>query len=330
MSDRDLVTEQSAAETRAEDAAFLKAFDAERGGQESAPEIYTPPAEPSTEVEPGAVVETPPAAAAVEPGAAVETPAVETPPALFAGLTEAQLQSALSRSGALQTTVDKMAGRIGQLMQQIEALRTTPPTTQAAQVALDLKLEKLSAAFPDMAAMLREDLKSMQAGSAAAAPLAPTVPAGVTQAELDSLLTTRLGQVQAATDEKIETRVLSILHPDWLDQVKSDKFALWRDNVLGTEAGKALMTSEDSAFIAKNLTDFKAWVASTEGGQLDLQPPPQPAPAAAPVVAPKRTTRLANAVLPAGSAQTPPTVEMTEEDGFLSGFNKERAARGYA
>ena len=301
----------------AEEAAFVKGFndnyvplDEKTHADETPEEV---PAEPPVEPAPG---ETP---APVEP-APGETPApVEPaePPKLFAGLTEEQLQAALARSGTLQGTVDKMAGRIGQLMQQIEALRKSPPTTQAAQVALDLKLEKLSGSFPELANLLREDLQSLQA-PAAAAPLAEAPPSGITQEQFDAALAERLAQSQATIDEKIEMKVLSIAHPDWLTVIKTPQFALWRDNVLGAEAGKALMESEDSGFISEKLTAFKKWRSA---------PPPQPAVAPEP---PKRTSRLSNAVLPANTTPVATGGPVTEEDAFVSGFKNEQRRAGRA
>ena len=289
----------------AEEAAFVKGFndnyvplDEKTHADETPEEV---PAEPPVEPAPG---ETP---APVEPA---------EPPKLFAGLTEEQLQAALARSGTLQGTVDKMAGRIGQLMQQIEALRKSPPTTQAAQVALDLKLEKLSGSFPELANLLREDLQSLQAP--AAAPLAEAPPSGITQEQFDAALAERLAQSQATIDEKIEMKVLSIAHPDWLTVIKTPQFALWRDNVLGAEAGKALMESEDSGFISEKLTAFKKWREA---------PPP---PAAVAPEPPKRTSRLSNAVLPANTTPVATGGPVTEEDAFVSGFKNEQRRAGRA
>lgn len=295
----------------AEDAAFAAAFNETRG--ESAEKGETLPAEPVAD-EPAAET----VGEGEAEGPAEETPATEAEPAkLFAGLTEEQLQAALARSGSLQTTVDKMAGRIGQLMQQIEGLRATPPTTQAAQQALDLKLEKLSAAFPELASMLREDLAGLQGGVAGQPALAPAAPAGITQEQLDAALAERLNQAQASMQEKMEVKVLSVLHPDWLTVIKSPQFALWRDNVLGPVTGKQLMESEDSAFISQHLTQFKSWREQSS------------APAAPRATVPaSRTSRLANAVIPNGGAGRPATGPVTEEDAFASAFAKERARGG--
>lgn len=294
----------------AEDAAFAAAFTETRGeGTGSSPAV---PAEP---------VATEPAAEAVGEGESATpegevTPAAEPAPEpakLFAGLTEEQLQAALARSGSLQSTVDKMAGRMGQLMQQIEALRTNPPTTQQAQKALDLKLEKLSGAFPELANLLREDLAGLQGGGSTAAELPTSAPAGITQEQFDAALAERLTQTRAALTEQMEVKVLTIVHPDWNQIIKTNEFALWRDNVLGQQAGAELMQSEDSAFISQKLTEFKKWREAASQPNVPT-PTPKPVP---------RTSRLTNAVLPAGGA-TPVQTPVTEEDAFVSAFNNAR------
>lgn len=305
--------DQSPEELAAEEVAFTEAFeknyespsgseDDEEGG--SIPS--NKPAEPDTPV-------------AGEPEPAVEEPAKPAPAAepvkLIAGLTEEQVASALANAGNLRGTVDKMAGRMGQLMQQLEALKQTPPTTKQAQAAFDLKLEKLSAAFPELAAILKEDLASI--GSAPSAPVADAPPPGLSQEDLDKLITERLNSMGAQTREIIETRVLSVIHPDWNDLIREPQFALFRDNVLPAGVGKQLMESEDAAFIAGKLTQYKEWKSA--------QSKPA-APAPAPVAAP-RANRLANAVMPA-PARAPAAGPVTEEDAFTAAFNRERGRGG--
>lgn len=278
-----------------EEAAFAAAF-AHTRGEEA----------PAVEAQPAGEVEGEAPATEEEEEVAVEAPASEAPK-LFAGLTEEQIAAALARSGSLQGTVDKMAGRIGQLMQQIEALRTNPPTTQQAQKALDLKLERLSGAFPELANLLREDLQGLSGGGSSGE-LPPAAPVGITQEQFDAALAERLAAQQNALNEKLEVRVLTILHPDWNQVIRTNEFALWRDNVLGGAAGKALMESEDASFISAGLTQFKQWLAGSKA------PAPKPAP---------RTSRLSNAVLPSGGSQ-PVQSPITEEDAFIAAFNKER------
>ena len=280
----------------ADEAAFEAAF---RG--EAAPEPTEPAPEPAP-TEP----EVPVVPAEPAPDAPIESPVPAEQPRLIAGLTEEQLQAALARNGSLQSTVDKMAGRMGQLMQQIETLRTAPQT-QASTATLNLKLEKLGESFPELANLLREDLS---AATLPAEPVAPVV-AGITQEDLDA----RLAAVTATTKEAIEVKVLGIMHPDWAQVIKTPQFALWRDTVLPAGEGVKLMESEDASEISAGLTKFKEWAK-----------PATPTPPPVPDV---RTSRLANAVMPNGGAAPAPVVELSEEAAFAASFANEQKRRGY-
>ena len=304
--DDDLISVAESPEANAaEDAAFAASFSETRGEEPTKTDAEPAPAEEPVAEGVGGVE------APATPETAAD-PVVETPK-LFAGLTEEQLQAALARSGSLQGTVDKMAGRIGQLMQQIDSLRTNPPTTQQAQKALDLKLEKLSGAFPELANLLREDLAGLQGGGGE---LPVTAPAGITQEQFDTALATRLQATQANLTEQMEVKVLTIVHPDWNKVIRTNEFALWRDNVLGPEEGNKLMFSEDSSFISQRLTEFKKW---REVAVAAANPTPAPV---VPITS-ARTTRLTNAVLPVTGAK-PVQAPVTEDDAFAAAFNRER------
>lgn len=276
----------------ADEAAFEAAFLGE-----TTPEPTEPaPTEPEVPVVP----------AEPAPDAPIEPPVPAEQPRLIAGLTEEQLQAALARNGSLQSTVDKMAGRMGQLMQQIETLRTAPQT-QASTATLNLKLEKLGESFPELANLLREDLSAAALPAVPVEPVAPVV-AGITQEDLDA----RLAAVTATTKEAIEVKVLGIMHPDWAQVIKTPQFALWRDTVLPAGEGVKLMESEDASEISAGLTKFKEWAK----------------PAAPVTPPPPRANRLANAVMPNGGAAPAPAVEMSEEAAFAASFANEQKRRG--
>jgi len=313
MSDENILTiDESPATIAAEEAAFAASFSETRG--ETADEEVVEPA-PAAEEE------------AVEPSPAPAEPAQPEPvaakPLTIAGLTEEQITAALNRSSTLQSTVDKMAGRMGQLMQQIEQLRTNPPTTQSAQKAFDVKLDKLTAAFPELGKLLAEDLQGMQ--TSAAEP-APALPQGITQEQFDQVLNERLNATTTKMAEKVEEKILTIVHPDWNELIRTPQFALYRDNVLPAGVGQQLMSSEDSSFIAHHLTGFKAWRdGSTQTNNTGTTAVTEVITTPAQVT---RARRLSNAVLPAGgapAAQAP----VTEEDGFAAGFAAERKKGGY-
>jgi hypothetical protein len=301
-----LIEEQSPEEMAAEAAAFESAFHDERGEK----------TEPETPVAEAPVVE-PATQATDEPVVEPATPAAEEPPAeqpkpVLAGLTEDQVAQALARVSQQQSTIDKLGGRIGQLMQQVEALKTQPRTAGDRQ-QFDLKLEKLGNAFPELAELLREDLKDISAGSGDAPAQAAEV---FTADDVNRIVTEKLTSFQQQQERGIEVRMLSTAHPDWQDTIKTPQFALWRDNVITD--GKDLMESESASFISLRLTQFKDWVKTTT-----VAPTPQAAPTPN-----TNRQRLANAVLPKGTMVTTPT-EQTEEDAFMSAFKAERSKSGH-
>lgn len=292
----------------AEEAAFEAAFHEQR---QELDESHTdaPKAESATEEAPAAE-ETPPPAEGTPPTE------VETPKAVLAGLTEEQVTQALARVSQQQQTIDKLGGRIGQLMQQVEKLNNQPRTA-AEQKSFDLKLEKLGEAFPELAEMLREDLKGLSGTPAQAGDQPPQQT--FTAEDVNKIVTEKLTAFQQQQERGLEVRMLSTAHPDWEQTIRTPQFALWRDNVI--EDGKELMESENAAFISLRLTQFKDWVKATTS-------PVHQAPAAAPQrQAPNQ--RLANAVLPRGQAAQAAPGPATEEDAFMAAFKAERSKSGY-
>ena len=271
------------------DAEFEKGFHTERGEEVPEPEV------------------------AAEPEIAAE-PAVAATPAL-AGLTEEQITTALARVSQQQATIDKLGGRIGHLIQQVDQLKSTPRTV-AEQRSFDLKLTRLTENFPELAEILREDLKDMGPGEAAAPVAAgPTF----TAEDVDKIVTEKLTAFQHQQERAMEVKVLGSAHPDWEQVIKTPQFAIWRDNVI--KDGKELMESENAAFISRKLTEFKDWAKATI---VTAPVPTAPTPAAA-----SNRQRLANAVLPRTAAAQPAQTPATEEDAFMAAFKAERAKAGY-
>ena len=300
--DESLHQTQTPEESAAEDAAFAAAF-VETRGETPEPVVEETPAPVET---PEPVVE--------ETPAPVETPAEETPaPVVAAGLTEDQLATALSRISQQQGTIDKLGGRLGQLMQQVEKLKEQPRTA-AEQRSFDLKFERLQEAFPELAEMLREDLKSISTAPATEQPPTQTF----TAEDVDKIVNAKLQTFQKQQEVGFEVRALGAAHPDWEQVIRTPQFALWRDNVI--EDGKALMESENAQFISLKLTQFKDWVKST------TSPTHQQAPA--PQIVQRANPRLANAVLPRG-VQVQASGPATEEDMFAAAFANERKKSGY-
>ena len=263
MTNNDLQENQTPEESIAEDAAFAAAFNQERGIESE------PIPEPETPVEPEVVAEEP--AAEPEP-AASEAPA--TP--VIAGLTEEQVAAALARVSQQQSTIDKLGGRLGQLMQQVEKLKEQPRTA-AEQRSFDLKLERLQESFPELAEMLRHDLAGLGAGVPAQAGDQPQAKTFAAE-DVDRIVSEKLQTFQRQQEVGFEVRALGAAHPDWEQVIRTPQFALWRDNVIPD--GKELMESENAAFISRRLTEFKDWVKATTSPVHAAQTPaPAPAPA---------------------------------------------------
>jgi hypothetical protein len=280
-------------------AEFEKGFHVERGEVTPEPEPEVA-AEPEVEVTP-------------EPAVAPE-PEVAATPAL-AGLTEEQITTALARVSQQQATIDKLGGRIGHLIQQVEQLKSTPRTV-AEQRSFDLKLTRLTENFPELAEILRDDLKDIGAGSGdAPAAAGPTF----TAEDVDKIVTEKLTAFQHQQERAMEVKVLGSAHPDWEQVIKTPQFAIWRDNVIAD--GKELMESENAAFISRKLTEFKDWAKATV---VTAPAAPAPAPAGA-----SNRQRLANAVLPRTAAAQPAQSPVTEEDAFMAAFKAERSKSGY-
>jgi hypothetical protein len=281
------------------DAEFEKGFHVERGEEVPEPEPEVTP-EPEVEVTP-------------EPAVAPE-PEVAATPAL-AGLTEEQITTALARVSQQQATIDKLGGRIGHLIQQVEQLKSTPRTV-AEQRSFDLKLTRLTENFPELAEILREDLKEV-----APAMQGETQPPQhtFTAEDVDKIVTEKLTAFQHQQERAMEVKVLGSAHPDWEQVIKTPQFAIWRDNVIAD--GKELMESENAAFISRKLTEFKDWAKTTV-----VTAPVAPA-AATP--AQSNRQRLANAVLPRTAAAQPAQSPVTEEDAFMAAFKAERSKSGY-
>lgn len=293
----------------AEEAAFEAAFHEQR---QELDESHTDAPEPVAKETPEPAE--PVAKETTEPAEPVAE--AEPPKPVLAGLTEEQVTQALARVSQQQQTIDKLGGRIGQLMQQVEKLNNQPRTA-AEQKSFDLKLEKLGEAFPELAEMLREDLKGLAGTPAQAGDQPP--PQTFTAEDVNKIVTEKLTAFQQQQERGLEVRMLSTAHPDWEQTIRTPQFALWRDNVI--EDGKELMESENAAFISLRLTQFKDWVKATTS-------PVHQAPAASPQrQAPNQ--RLANAVLPRGQAAQAAPGPASEEDAFMAAFKAERSKSGY-
>ena len=246
-----------------------------------------------------APTEAPDAEAAFAAGFSNEEP-VKEPPAEPAPQTVVLTAEELADLKAKAAEIDKLKereqriyGTLGSLKQSIDQLRNQPrPSATAVQVT-KANLSKLSEMFPEMADALAQDLNGvLHTGS-------------VDPAQFEQAVENRLNERLQQTQQMFETKVLSVVHPDWRQIVPSEDFQRWKQN-LPEEVRTELDNSWDAEFIGSKLSEFKDWKGKATQGQQAKQ------------------RRLEAAITPRGNAQMPAP---TEDDAFLMGFKK---ARGLA
>jgi len=220
----------------------------------------------------------------------VEAAPVPEAAKLFGKYTEAEVLALLEKAGEVDKLKEREAkvfGTLGSYKQQLDQLRSQP----AAQ-RFDAKLDRMTAEYPEMAEALREDLSEMQGGS------------GFDPEVVERIVTERL---EAATKVN-ETKLLSVMHPDWKTIPSSNEFTQWK-GTLSPEELQIVDDSWDALSVGNSLTSFKAWKSqATQAAQAKQS----------------RQNRLEAAVTPKGGQKPPPA--QTENDAFLAGWKSVRGA----
>ena len=231
---------------------------------------------------------------AVEPEVAKEP---EQPAGMF-GMDEAQIKNLLAKAtevdslkNELARTRDKLAGRMGEVVQKLNALTQTPEEEPARPGTrkLAVKLERLKQEYPDLAEMLEQDLAGVELGSE------PEVSAESVGKVIDEAFSER--------DHQRELAELQRRHSDWATIRNTPDFRIW-DAALPPQK-RAKLWSDNAADVSDMLTEFKE--------QLAQQRTPKP-----------KTDRLARAVTPKG---VPAATGETDEEAFLAGFQRAQQGR---
>lgn len=247
------VEQVAAPEATADDAAFQAGYDAARSGGEPKPE--------------------------------------PEPPKLIAGFTEDQVKELLQKAAEvdqLKARESKMFGTLGSLKQAIDAVRNQPQAPQGGQVRISGSLKRLSAEFPEMAALLSEDLNEALQGQ--------TQAGGIDQQAFRSEL--------ERSSKDMETKLLTMAHQNWRQDVQTPEFAQWKGTLPPDEL-HIVNDSWDAVSVSAALDKFKEWrSAATQTKQV-------------------RQNRLEAAITPKGNRQPAPS--MSDEDAFVQGF---KSARG--
>ena len=247
------VEQVAAPEATADDAAFQAGYDAARSGGEPKPE--------------------------------------PEPPKLIAGFTEDQVKELLQKAAEvdqLKARESKMFGTLGSLKQAIDAVRNQPQAPQGGQVRISGSLKRLSAEFPEMAALLSEDLNEALQGQ----PQAGGIDQQAFRSELER------------SSKDMETKLLTMAHKNWRQDVQTPEFAQWKGTLPPDEL-HIVNDSWDAVSVSAALDKFKEWrSAATQTKQV-------------------RQNRLEAAITPKGNRQPAPS--MSDEDAFVQGF---KSARG--
>ena len=201
------VEQVAAPEATADDAAFQAGYDAARSGGEPKPE--------------------------------------PEPPKLIAGFTEDQVKELLQKAAEvdqLKARESKMFGTLGSLKQAIDAVRNQPQAPQGGQVRISGSLKRLSAEFPEMAALLSEDLNEALQGQ--------TQAGGIDQQAFRSEL--------ERSSKDMETKLLTMAHKNWRQDVQTPEFAQWKGTLPPDEL-HIVNDSWDAVSVSAALDKFKEW-----------------------------------------------------------------------
>jgi hypothetical protein len=224
------------------------------------------------------------------------------------GLKTSELKNLLAKASQfdkLQETIEakvsqRMFGKFGEVQREINQLKSAP-TGQALKLTAD-KLKRMHAEYPEMAAIFAEDLSDVL-----------TAPAGsFTKEQVDAIVSERLTEKSA----EVELKLLTIAHPDWHANRHSPDFAIWL-TTLPPEVSESVQCSQDSAFLTKAFTGFKAWKGAAQEAK-------KAADEAASAAAKQKTEkRLEGGITPKGVTTAAPPLP-TASSAMQAGFKKVR------
>lgn len=201
--------------------------------------------------------------------------------------------------------IDQSLGKYGELNRSFQEMQKKP---QGGVSLSKDKFKRLSADFPEMAALLAEDLNEAFTGSAPVA-TEQQVPQAIDPADLEKRFEERVAKEIQQLAIKNEMRELKRRHSDWEAVVTSDEFNQWGATLPEAE-WTSLRASNDADEISTGLDTFKAFKAKADAEKeaaLAKERKQQSA-----------SKRLEAAITPTGTAGGPPS--MTERDMFLQGF----------
>jgi len=210
-----------------------------------------------------------------------------------APLTRAEFQAMADRANALEAQLgkvhDKAFGKIGELQQKIEQVRT-------AGVGLSPRAkERLAEEFPELAEMLFE-------GAGELGNVAPQIQTP----NFDELVESKVSTRQEEMRQSLEKRLLSRDHKDWQQIVVNDGFKGWV-STLPPEDQQQLASTWDADFVSSKITDYKAWMsAQSKAFEVDASK------------AHEKTKRLEAALTPRGVQRNGPSYDDDDEEAAMA------------
>lgn len=234
------------------------------------------------------------------------TAADEDPIVPGIGLKASEVKNLLAKAASFDPAAieeklsSKMFGKFGEVQRSINELKANP-AGQPLKLTTE-KLKRLHAEYPEMAAILAEDLSEVL-----------TAPAGTfTKDEVDRIVSEKLTEKSA----EVELKLLTIAHPDWYENRHSPDFSIWL-STLPQNVSEAVQSSQDSTFLAKAFTGFKAWKGAAQEAKRAADE------AAAAAAKQKTEKRLEGGITPKG-VTTPAPPLPTASSAMQAGFKKVR------
>jgi hypothetical protein len=294
--------EEQAKQDQESEGAFAEGFTEARGEEPPAPtpKADTPPAE-----EPAPASETPPVPAAPD-----------KPVTLFAGKTEAEV---LEMFNKVQSTEQLVASEVRKIYSKFGELQQALKSIKPGQSTLKIKgaLKRLGAEYPEIAQMLSEDLEEASTASQEPPPEPTGAPAVQPMPEdFDTRMNTAVDTAVAKVTEKMEMRLLTVLHNDWLTLTGEKEFDTFLKSLPGEKVAvqlkngavaqypkeaKRYLESNDAVVAAECFTKYKGWKAAHQRSKKQNE------------------ERLEGAITPP-SGGAPPPATLDDEAAFQDGF----------
>lgn len=162
-------------------------------------------------------------------------------------LTESQVRELFEHNN------QRLYGKFGEVQREIKRLEALTQQSFEQREQPREPLNITAEHFANMREEFGEDFANALARDLANLPLGNGASQGLTQEQLDLLVSQRTDKLQS----DFETKIVSIQHPDWQDIANSDDFNGWKSQ-LPAEVQAQLNETWDSAFISRALTAYKS------------------------------------------------------------------------